>query len=92
MSPYICNDRYRERERFRSRHFDAQAKFCICGHLCSRTYVPGTCNVSDGGFCTISFQKRNGNYPSEKTKEVPISAVMMQRHKPVFGTVWISAG
>lgn len=72
----------------RERDFGAQARFCICGHLRSRTYVPGTCNVSDAG----SFQNRNGNYPSEKTKEVPISAVMMQRPESVFGTVWISAG
>lgn len=54
--------------------------------------MPGTCNASDAGFCTISSQKRNGNYPSEKTKELPIAAVMMQRLKPVFRTVWISAG
>lgn len=60
MSPYICNDRYTERDsarHFTSRRFGACASFYICGHLHSRANVLGTYNALDGGFYANSFQK-----------------------------------
>lgn len=71
MSPYICNDRYTERDLCPD-VWVLERAFIFVG-ICTpaRTNVLGTYNALDGGFYANSFQKRNCNYPTVKQRKFP---------------------